>query len=170
VARRPSRPLLSGRSARAWHALLTFWLVGAAPPAPLELETLEGAPVLLAPSPGRPLLVHFWATWCPSCAEELPALARASVACAGTLEVALVDVDEDAGEIRRFLAERGVALDSLRDPGGKVWRKRVGARGLPANLVFSADGESRSELGPRSPEQWRSLFAALGCEDTLLEP
>jgi thiol-disulfide isomerase/thioredoxin len=126
--------------------------------------------VALAPSAGRPLVVHFWATWCPSCAEELPTLARASASCARAIEIAIVDVGEDAQEIRRFLTEHGLALDTLRDPDGKVWRNRLGARGLPANLVFSADGRSRSELGPRSPEQWRSLFAELGCEDTLPEP
>ena len=47
-----------------------------------QLRTLDGRSVALEDFRGKRLLVHFWATWCPSCAEELPALARASAACA----------------------------------------------------------------------------------------
>ncbi|TFG91718.1 MAG: TlpA family protein disulfide reductase [Myxococcales bacterium] len=168
MARRAPRPLLSAR-AWGWLALATL-LVAASPPVPLELETLEGEPVALAPRPGRPLVVHFWATWCPSCAEELPALAQASVACSGSVEIAIVDVDEEAEEIRRFLTERELSLTSLRDPGGRAWRASVGARGLPANLVWTQDGERRSELGPRTRERWQALFAELGCDSRLPEP
>jgi len=168
VARRTRRPVLSGRPGA--RLVLAGLLVGAAPPAPLELETLEGEPVVLAPSAGRPLVVHFWATWCPSCAMELPALAHASEACAGSVEIAVVDVDEEAEEIRRFLTEHGIALRALRDPRGKVWRASVGARGLPANLVWTPDGERRSELGPRTREKWQALFTELGCKGRLPEP
>ena len=161
MARRPGRSVLNARTG-AGLALLGL-CVGAAPPAPLELETLEGEPVALAPASERALVVHFWATWCPSCVDELPALAEARAACAGAVEIAVVDVGEDAEEIRRFLSERGVALDSLRDPDARVWRASVGARGLPANLVWTADGERRSELGPRTPQKWRELLGGLGC-------
>lgn len=166
MAHRSRRSLLN---ASAWLALAGL-LVGAGPPTPLELETLEGAPVALAPPPGRALVVHFWATWCPSCVEELPALAGASAACAGSLEIAVVDVDEDADEVRRFLARHGLELASLRDPGGEAWRASVGARGLPANVVWTPDGRRRTEVGPRSRARWQELFAELGCEARLPEP
>jgi thiol-disulfide isomerase/thioredoxin len=168
VARRTRRPVLSGR-AGAWLVLAGL-LVGSGPPAPLGLSTLEGEPVALAPSAGRPLVVHFWATWCPSCALELPALSAARSACERSVEIAVVNVDEEVEEIRRFLAEHAPGLGSLRDPGGRAWRASVGARGLPANLVWTPDGERRSELGPFSREQWRTLFAELGCKGTLPEP
>lgn len=42
----------------------------------LELEDPQGQPLLMAPMRGRPLLVNFWATWCPPCVEELPLLNR----------------------------------------------------------------------------------------------
>lgn len=182
MARRHRRPLLSPRALLALAGTLVAASrpapagapgpapTGASPPAPLELETLDGEPVALAPSPGRALVVHFWATWCPSCVDELPALAAARAACAGAVGIAVVDVDEDAEEIRRFLDERGIGLDSLRDPDGRAWRASVGARGLPANLVWTADGERRSEVGPRSRERWQALFAELGCGVKLPVP
>jgi thiol-disulfide isomerase/thioredoxin len=167
VASRARRPVLRAR-AGAWLALALL-LAGAAPPDRLELETLAGEPVALAPSAGRPLLVHFFATWCPSCGEELPELDRAAAACAGAVEIALVDVDEEAGAVRRFLAEHGVGLAALRDPGGRAWRAATGARGLPANLIWKT-GERRSEVGPRTRERWRELFAELGCASRIPAP
>jgi thiol-disulfide isomerase/thioredoxin len=146
VARRRRDPVLR----RGATIALAGLLVGAGHPAPLEVETLAGEPVALAPREGRALVVHFFATWCPSCAEELPELARASAACADTLEVALVDVDEDPDAVRRFLAAHGVALPALRDPGGRAWRASVGGRGLPANLIWT-EGQRRSDVGPRAP-------------------
>ncbi len=166
MAHRSRRSVLS---ASAWVALAGL-LVGAGAPVPLELETLGGEPVALAPTAGRALVVHFWATWCPSCVEELPALAHASAACASSLDITVVDVDEGADEVRRFLTEHEVALVSLRDPGGDAWRESVGARGLPANVVWTPGGERRTEVGPRSRERWQELFTELGCEARLPEP
>ena len=51
-------------------------LLGAGPPPPIELRTLAGARVRITHGPGEPdVVLHFWATWCPECAEELPSLA-----------------------------------------------------------------------------------------------
>jgi peroxiredoxin len=42
----------------------------------MSLEDPQGQPFTLAPMRGQPLLVNFWATWCPPCVEELPLLNR----------------------------------------------------------------------------------------------
>ncbi len=53
---------------------------------------------------GRVRLVHFWATWCPPCRDELPAL-LARAAATPELELIAVSVDDDWTAIRRFFPE-----------------------------------------------------------------
>ncbi len=42
----------------------------------LAFETPEGKSVAMASLKGKPLLINFWATWCPPCVEELPLINR----------------------------------------------------------------------------------------------
>src|SRR5690606_16720867 len=53
------QPLLDGAEATFWSS---------------SFDSPEGRPLAMAPMRGRPLLVNFWATWCPPCIEELPLL------------------------------------------------------------------------------------------------
>ena len=49
----------------------------------------------LAALHGKPVLVNFWATWCPPCREEMPSLTRlAQQFDPGSFEVLTVSVDE----------------------------------------------------------------------------
>lgn len=130
---------------------------------PLRFRALDGAPVEVAPPAGEAaVVVHYWATWCPQCGPELAGLAAAAQACAGTaVRVLAVDVDEPAERVRAFLAEHGLALEPLLDPGGRGWR-RSGGRELPANLIWTARGR-RHTFGPRDEATWRAELATLGC-------
>lgn len=131
---------------------------------PLTFVGLDGAPVRIdAPAaPGAAVVVHYWATWCPSCMDELPELDRAAAACRGTgVDVIAVDVGEKPKQVGAFLADRPLALRVLLDPKGRAWRAS-GGREMPANLVWTAERQSWS-LGPSSQAQWRERLGALGC-------
>jgi thiol-disulfide isomerase/thioredoxin len=134
----------------------------AAAPGPIELVGRNGEAVRLVLEPGeRALVVHFWATWCADCKTELPALARAARACEGApVRVVAVNAGESAETVARFEAQQALALPVLRDPDGDAWRRF--ARGLPANVVWTASGQ-RSEIGPHDEAAWRRKLAALGC-------
>lgn len=128
----------------------------------LTLLTADGSEVEVRPEPGRPLVLHFWATWCPSCAEDLTHLQHAYADCReSAVQLYLVNVGDDEEEIRSFTEQHEIRLPLLRDPKGDVWR-RVDRRGLPTNLVWSTEGR-RIELGPKTESEWRALLEAVGC-------
>ena len=71
-------------------------------PAPdLTLRRRDGSLLRLSETQGRPLLLHFWATWCPPCRDELPALL--AYAADAELSVLAVSLDQNWSAIRRFL-------------------------------------------------------------------
>lgn len=121
-------------------------------PAPaFELATLDGV-ATLAGYRGAPLVVNFWATWCPPCREELP-LFEAAAAAAPELQVLLVNAGEERETIARFLEEFGLALvtavnpppdeaEALDDPLAVAERWRV--RALPTTFFVDGDGIVRS--------------------------
>ena len=72
------------------------------------LNDLDGRAVRLGDFRGRLVLVHFWATWCVPCVEELPALQRLATRLAPQgLEVIAVNAQENAARIRPFAAPPG---------------------------------------------------------------
>ena len=131
---------------------------------PLEVTGSDGAPVRLVLRDGEAaLIVHFWASWCPECVRELPALERVAARCAGTVSVAAVNVGESLADAEAFRAQHGSGLPLLRDPDGKLWRSL--ARGLPANLIRTRDGQS-VVTGPYSGVEWEERLRELGCPTT----
>jgi thiol-disulfide isomerase/thioredoxin len=58
----------SGRSTRGGQPLSKLWA--------LNLATPNGSTLSLASLRGKPMLLNFWATWCPPCVEELPLIDR----------------------------------------------------------------------------------------------
>jgi thiol-disulfide isomerase/thioredoxin len=143
----------------------TLLLLAAATAAekPLSFLDLRGGVVEVAPADaGGAVVLHFWASWCPSCLEELPPLERAAGACRGApVRVWAVNTGEGAEEVAAFVAKHGIGLPVLRDPKGRVWRELSG-QGLPLNVVWRGDIR-RVEVGPRSEDAWRAELAALGC-------
>ena len=156
---------MSGRGITLLACLAGLALAAAAPDRPLELLDLDGRSVSLGLAPDeRALVVHFFATWCPSCGEEIPELERAAEACRGRgVRVVAVDVGESADVVARYAHEHAIALSVLLDPKGRAFRG-LGLRGLPANRILTAQGARMLE-GPSTASVWRERLLALGCAE-----
>lgn len=146
--------------------IAAFFLLAATSRGPLEFAALDGGVVDLAsPDVESALILHFWATWCPSCAEEMRVLDIEAGECeAGRVTIVAVNVDEDVETIRNYWNTHDLKLTVVRDPGGNEWR-RLGGRGLPFNFIKQGDG-SRTLTGPRDAMAWREILDELGCQRT----
>ena len=94
-------------------------------PAAVELEDLDGNPVHLSNYMGeRPILIEFWATWCPVCAKLEPELQRAYERFGErvTFLVVAVGINQSPRSIRRHLEEHPVPYPVLWDGRGRAVR------------------------------------------------
>ena len=147
---------------RAW--LLIFCLVSSPAWAgeALTLVATGGGEVELSPVPGQTVLLHFWATWCPSCAVDMVALQEAADRCsADVVRIVLVNVGESEPVIARYFDAYGIELPVLLDPDGEAFRN-FGGRGLPMNVEWTKDG-LLTDVSPRSERQWHDRLVELGC-------
>jgi thiol-disulfide isomerase/thioredoxin len=103
---------------------------------PFTLPDLDGTPLTLPDRAGRIVLVHFFATWCEPCREELASLSRLVEGPLGRrISVVAVDVAEVAVRVRRFIAAAPVAFPVVLDADRAVARA-WGVDVLPTTLVL----------------------------------
>jgi peroxiredoxin len=106
-----------------------------------RLPSLAGGETELASLRGKVVLLNFWATWCPPCVEEMPSLERLyrKLSPEG-LVVLAVSADEDASDLRSFVARGGLTMPVLRDPGGVVAADQYHTTGYPESFVIDRSG------------------------------
>src|SRR5271167_192820 len=80
----------------------------------------NGKPAHLSDLHGKVVVLNFWASWCPPCIEETPALNRLQKYIASRNGVVLgVAADEDPAIYEKFLQDNGVIFQTYRDPQTK---------------------------------------------------
>jgi len=107
---------------------------------PFDLKGPEGEQIRLADFQGRPVIVNFWATWCPPCREEMPSMQRAheQISKEGMAVIA-INVGEDADTVAQFLGQVPVDFPLPLDETSAVVTSWP-VRGLPTTFVVDPDG------------------------------
>jgi thiol-disulfide isomerase/thioredoxin len=113
-------------------------------PAPsFTLESLDGTVHSLESLRGQTLFVNLWATWCPPCRREFPAMIELSRQMEGRpFRIVAIAVDDEEEALRNFLTEVGADESSilvLRDPDRTV-SGDFGTELLPESYFVDADG------------------------------
>jgi thiol-disulfide isomerase/thioredoxin len=122
----------------------------------INYKTLDGKRVRLSDFRGRPVVVTFWATWCPPCQEEFPALIAAQKRYGGEgLEVLAVNQldQERQGErdVRRFVAEFAVTFPVVLDRQGRSQQRPWQVLAFPTTVFIDSAGViRRRSQGPLS--------------------
>jgi peroxiredoxin len=111
---------------------------GAAPA--LQGITLAGQPYRLPAHPAHPVLVHFWATWCPICRAEQGSIAAISHDDPDVITVAMQSGKPE--EVARFMAEQKIGFPVVSDADGSI-SNAWGVHGVPASFIVAPDGGIR---------------------------
>jgi peroxiredoxin len=112
-------------------------------PAPaFAAAVLDGDSLSLADLKGEVVLLNIWATWCPPCREEMPALeALAKEYRDAGLHVVGVSIDAASAtkEVRDFARQVGVTFTILLDPSERV-SSTFRTTGVPETFLIGRDG------------------------------
>jgi cytochrome c biogenesis protein CcmG/thiol:disulfide interchange protein DsbE len=105
-----------------------------------SLPTLSSQPVTLNDLRGKPAIINFWATWCPPCRREMPALQSAFDRHRDEIGFVAVDVKEDAQKVADFVADVGLTFPVVLDRDGRVSDVAYQVRGIPTTIFIDASG------------------------------
>lgn len=129
-------------------------------PAPaFELPALDGSRVSLASLHGKRTLLHFWATWCGVCRQELSALNAVQDGLSGDEALVTIVADSDDVEhVRQFTREHGLRYPVLLATPEVLRDYRIGA--FPTNYYVAPNGIVRSRtIGMSTRWSFRARLA-----------
>jgi cytochrome c biogenesis protein CcmG/thiol:disulfide interchange protein DsbE len=171
-----------GRKLANWAALAiaaTIILIFALPSyrqgeASIAGKTAEDFPLALAGKPthlsdlrGKVVVLNFWASWCPPCVEETPALNHLETYIASRNALVLgISIDDDPSAYKRFLQDQKVGFTTYSDPAMKKIENDYGTTMIPETYIIDRHGKiARKVIGPQqwdSPEMLAYFDALLG--------
>ena len=108
----------------------------------IETELLNGS--VFKVEEGKPLLLHYWAVWCPTCKLEAPNIEAVSKDY-NVLTIA-VNSGSDA-EVKAYMQKHDLSFKVINDVEG-VWAKRFKVEAYPTTFIYDTKGELRfTEVG-----------------------
>lgn len=108
----------------------------------ISLKTMEGKSARLSDFRGKPLILNFWATWCPPCQRELPWLAAIHKKFEGRgLRVAGISMDDFDNPLVREVTSQANVTYPLLFGSLENALELVGTQGIPVTLFIDANGK-----------------------------
>ena len=130
--------------------------IGAPPP---DFSVPSGnASVPLTQLLGKPLVINFWASWCPPCTDELPYFERLRQTYGDRIRVVTVDWNEEPSVASAYLRARNLDLPVVSDEQSKIYAAYSLSK-VPDTIVLDAQGKvTYVSVGGLS---WEELSAAV---------
>ncbi|MEW9797041.1 redoxin family protein [Alteromonas sp. CYL-A6] len=129
----------------------------------VNVMTPDGDVINLVSFRGQPLVVNYWASWCPPCRREMPVLSNAQ-AHRNDVQIVFVNQGENAQTVTQYLHAEGLTLNNLLFDRQQQAAKTTGSAGLPTTLFFDARGklikQHMGELSAASLNHYLSLITS----------
>ncbi|WP_088041032.1 TlpA disulfide reductase family protein [Bacillus sp. EAC] len=123
----------------------------------IKLMTLEQKNVNLSEYKGKKIILNFWATWCPPCQDEIPALEKFHEK--HSKDVVILGVADYIGEkkdldfVKNFVSKNNMKYKILLDENGNNFRK-YGVISIPTTFFINPNGEVvYKQIGPLNEKQ-----------------
>lgn len=129
-----------------------------------ELLNLESNRVRLSDYRGQKVLIHFWATWCPPCREEMPDMQRIYEEYEGqvtVLGVNLTKAEANMEDVRAFTLDFGLSFPILLDPVGRALNAyRIAV--YPTTFAVNEKGTIHEVIfGPLQYEEMKTIMDSM---------
>jgi cytochrome c biogenesis protein CcmG/thiol:disulfide interchange protein DsbE len=110
-----------------------------APPPDFAVPAAGSRSQYLSQLRGKPVVINFWASWCPPCTDELPYFQRLISQYGDRIRLITVDWDEDPGVAARYLRDKHLNLPLMRDSSGRIY-DLYSLTKVPDTIVLDANG------------------------------
>lgn len=132
--------------------------IGAGMVAPnFTLKNLAGEEVSLKDYRGKKVMVNFWATWCPPCKEEMPAMEKFYKENSKEVEILAVNLDPQ-NNVKGFVEENGLTFPILLDKEGRT-QQTYSVISIPTSLIIDEQGLIiKKQIGSLTFEQMEELL------------
>lgn len=128
-----------------------------APPPDFSVATPQGSE-RLSDLRGKPVVINFWASWCPPCTDELPYFERLAQTYGDRVRIVTVDWNEGPGVAQAYLRSHGFDLPLVTDEQSRIYRA-YSLSEVPDTVVLDAQGNvTYVSVGGLS---WRELDGAV---------
>jgi thiol-disulfide isomerase/thioredoxin len=132
--------------------------------ADFSVSTLSGEMIEMSELRGQPMVLNFWATWCPPCKEEMPLFDAYAKNLAGEVFFLAVDAQEEDAAVQSYVEQSGVSLAIGMDRDGDV-ADRYFVHSFPVTFFIDEDGIIRAQhIGQLNEKLLVKYLAEIGIE------
>jgi thiol-disulfide isomerase/thioredoxin len=112
--------------------------------APLfSIQTIDGKTLSLSDLKGKGVILNFWATWCPPCRAEIPAMIELQKEYEGKFTFIGIALNDQEEKVRAYISEKGMNYPVAMDNGvATLYGKLIqgGLQSIPTSFVIDKHG------------------------------